>query len=377
MIDIFDYAIVHPARGKTPILPFGKMDAEWSAGKVATSRRLIAAYNATVGQQSQLKQITDDDLWSALTRDNFGEMMNFVRSGDAERLSRYLVNFGKDYTWFGGITTGVDGYNHWDPSEEAVAYTYFDKLVCLGEGLGVLSVENPEQGTGGNWGKNIQLSPSEIVDTIEAHLGINILPPEGVIPVAGLRVRKGLLHYRHINALYLAVRIRDLTSPTDRICEFGGGLGLAALYLSRLGRPDVTLFDIPIVNILSGHFLIGALGEDAVCLEGETPKSDAIKVRANWNCAEEPGASFRLAANQDSFPEINRRIFDEYVREIRRITVDYFLSINHEDEHPITGGAQHLHVSRLLGSEPGFTRRYRAPYWLRRGYVEELYGLET
>jgi hypothetical protein len=307
---------------------------------------------------------------------NFGQVLNLIRNDDAEQLARHLVNFGKEYTWFGGISTGVDGYTYWDRSEHSVAYSYFDKLVCLGESLGVLSVENPEQGKGGNWGNNILTDPSQIVDKIEAQLGIDIVPPEGTVYVAGLRVRGGLLHYRHINALYLAARIRDLTSPQDRICEYGGGLGLAAFYLRRMGHNDFTIFDLPIVNILSGHFLIGTLGEEAVCLEGEHPRADTIKIKANWNCSNESGGAFRVAANQDSFPEISRGIFDEYVAQIKRTTTAYFLSINHESEHPIPGGAKHLHVSRLLTADQRFRRIYRSPYWLRRGYVEELYSIE-
>lgn len=377
MNDVFRHTLVHPIGSEARPLPFGKKDAQWNPEMVVTCRRLIAAYKATMLQENRLKQITDDDLWSALMRDNLGQMFSLIRAEDAEQLSRYLVDFGKEYTWFGGITTGIDGYTYWDRDEQFVAYSYFDKLLCLGEALGVLSVESPEQGTDGKWGKNSLQDPDEIVDAIEAQLGIHIIPPEGPVHVAGLKIRDGLLHYRHINALYLATRIRDIAAPEDRICEFGGGLGLAAFYLNRMGRKDVTIFDLPIVNILSGYFLIGTLGQEAVCLEGERPRSGAIKLRANWNCSNEADGTFRVTANQDSFPEINRRIFDEYVQQIKRITSGFFLSINHEGEQLIAGGARLLHVSKLLGADRSFVRTYRNPYWLRRGYVEELYRIES
>ncbi|WP_136622578.1 MULTISPECIES: hypothetical protein [Mesorhizobium] len=377
MNDVFHHTLVHPIGSEARPLPFGKKDAQWNPEMVVTCRRLIAAYKATMLQESRLKQITDDDLWSALMRDNLGQMFSLIHAEDAEQLSRYLVDFGKEYTWFGGITTGIDGYTYWDRDEQFVAYSYFDKLLCLGEALGVLSVESPEQGTDGKWGKNSLQDPDEILDAIEAQLGIHIIPPEGPVHVAGLKIRDGLLHYRHINALYLATRIRDIAAPEDRICEFGGGLGLAAFYLNRMGRKDVTIFDLPIVNVLSGYFLIGTLGQEAVCLEGEPSRSDAIKLRANWNCSNEADGTFRVTANQDSFPEINRRIFDEYVQQIKRITSGFFLSINHEGEQLIAGGARLLHVSKLLGADRSFVRTYRSPYWLRRGYVEELYRIES
>jgi hypothetical protein len=93
------------------------------------------------------------------------------------------------------------------------------------------------------------------------------------------------------------------------------------------------------------------------------------KIRANWNCTEVPDRHFKLIANQDSFPEINRRIFDAYVQQIKRTCSGYFLSINHEVGDPI----EQLNVSKLLGAESGLARIAQSPYWIRKGYVEELY----
>jgi hypothetical protein len=274
---IYDYAVSHPNSGARRDIPFGRSDASLGPSTVATARRLITAYHQTAAQpDTPLKLITDTDLWTGITRENFSAMVGFIENDDAEQLAMFLSEFGSTYTWFGGVTTGLDGYNHWDTSEQAVAYGYFDKLVCLAEGLGVLPCENPEQGENGNWGRNIALDPDVVADRIAAVLGIDIVPPMGVIPVAGLELRNGLLHYRHINALYLAARIKDLTEPTDRVCEFGAGLGLAAFYLNRMGWTDTTLFDIPLTNVLSGYFLIGALGPDSVCLEGETRRAGAV-----------------------------------------------------------------------------------------------------
>lgn len=370
----FQNTLMHPMAGDAAELVFGRKDAEWKPEMVAASRRLIAAYKHTMSQRRPLLYTEGDDLWTGLA-ENFGRMLSLVHAEDAEQLSRYLVDFGREYTWFGGVTTGLDGYTYWNLDERFVAASYFDKLICLGEALGVLSVESPEQGTEGKWGQNALLNPSDIVDAIEAAIGIQIVPPPGPVHVAGLSTRAGLLHYRHINAVYFATRIRDCTAVDDRICEFGGGLGLTAFYLQKLGRKDITLFDLPAVNILSGHFLIGTLGHDAVCLEGEAPRREAVKVRANWNCADEVDGTFGLVANQDSFPEISRRIFDEYVQQIKRISLA-FLSINHEGEQAIPGASRHLHVSRLLGAAPGFRQIYRMPYWLRKGYVEELYDID-
>ncbi|WP_104827075.1 hypothetical protein [Rhizobium sp. NXC24] len=368
MEDAFYQTIVHPISKDLPELSFRKVDASWSSERVATARRLIAAYKAAMNQESSIKTITDEDLWSVLIRENLGDLLDLIQRDDAEQLSHYLANFGREYTWFGGITTGVDGYTHWDRDDDTVAYGYYDKLICLAEALAVLPIENPEAGAQGNWGKNALLGPFEITRKIEEKLGIVIVPPTGCTFVAGLDVGSGPLHYRHINSLYLANRIRELSLPGDRICEFGGGLGIGAYYLNRMGWKSVTIFDLPIVNLLAGHFLINALGDEAVCLEGENERNDAIRLRANWNCVGEEDGAFSLTANQDSFPEINRRMLDIYVKEIGRTTQGYFLSINHET-------FAHAKVSTILSDNPGFQSVYRSPYWLRRGYVEELFRI--
>ena len=100
-----------------------------------------------------------------------------------------------------------------------------------------------------------------------------------------------------------------------------------------------------------------------------------MKIKTAESCRHDPAGAFTLALNQDSFPEIDETLVREYLAEIRRTTTTYFLSINHEVEHAKTNEARHLNVSTLLGRDAGFRRLYRMPYWLRRGYVEELYGI--
>ena len=122
-------------------------------------------------------------------------------------------------------------------------------------------------------------------------------------------------------------------------------------------------------------FLIGALGDDAVCLEGEPAKPNAVKIKTGESCRRERDKAFTLAVNQDWFTEIDETIVWDCLGQIGRTTTNYFLSINHEVEHAKTSEAKHLNVSTLLTGEAGFQRFYRMPYWLRRGYVEELYAI--
>ena len=80
-----------------------------------------------------------------------------------------------------------------------------------------------------------------------------------------------------------------------------------------------------------------------------------------------------MVVNQDSFPEIERAFVVDYLRHIRRFA-GRLLSINQEAAAVAAadGRCQHV-VSELVDSVGGFVRVSRVPYWLRRGYVEEIY----
>jgi len=346
----------------------------FTENNVKLCQRLIRAYKYSVlqGRENSLSQ-PKDDLWTGIIKDELRPLVTILDKGDAVGLLEFLIQFGGEYRWFGGITTGIDGYNHWDQSVDTIAQTYLDKLICLAESLGVLPVEVPEFGEIGNWGLNASFTPEQIASTISEKLKIDIVPPTGVIPVSGLKIQNGVLHYRHINALYSAIRIRSLVEKGSHICEIGGGLGFVAYYLSLLGKYKTTLYDLPIVNVLSGFVLISMLGDKSVALEGEEGKDASIRISSFWNFSKSEDNEYDIVFNQDSFPEIQRNILDFYVENISRACKGYFLSINHEASHKISETNSHTTVRDLLQDNPRFDCNLRYPYWLRRGYVEELY----
>jgi len=371
------YALMHEPANAHAGVSFATADVQVSPRHIAIAARLMRAYRTTASQSKGVFESAGVDLWTSIADKSLRQAHQIILSDNAEQLAQYLTRLGNHTTWFGGITTGVDGYSEWyDEDRAAIAFQYFDNLLCLAEALGVLPFEAPEQRKAGNWGKNVQLDPNLVAEALSDHLRIDIIPPQDIIPVVGLKLEDGILHYRHINALYMAARIRDLTRPLDPICEYGGGLGLVAFYLHRMGWRDATLFDLPITNVMSGFFLIGALGDEAVCLEGETPRRGAIKIRAYWNCLDTPRRHFRLSANQDSFPEISADIVKLYLKQIERHTSEYFLHINQEVQQSISDTIRLLGVPGLIAAETTMQRIYRGPYWLRRGYAEELYRMQ-
>ena len=359
--------LAHPAILPLPDLQLGSHPAQPNEARVAHAERLLAAYHqARASESSSPLRREAEDMWHHLLIKELPELMALVEGQDATRLAAYLLTFGQSFVWFGGITTCLDGYNrNLDPQH--VALTYFDKLVCIAESLGVLRHENPEQGS---WGQNLQQAPNLLVEKIEEVLGISISPPLGIIHTDGLQTGRGLFHYRHINALYAATRIAGLLPTPGPICEYGGGLGITAMYARRLGFTDYTLFDLPITCLLAGNYLIQAAGADAVTLYGEPTKQGTIQILPYWECLNAASQGYHLSLNQDSFPEIAENLVAEYIQQIKRTTTQWFLSINHECFDPMT-------VHHLIRRSEGFRKLYRTRCWAREGYVEELYSLNT
>lgn len=358
--------LAHPARSPLPAVTLSSIPAAERPGRARIADRLITAYHRSLEDEARSPIRRDgEDLWTGLLRNELPELMRSVDRRDPEALARFLTTFGQSYVWFGGITTCIDGYNR-NLDRNQIALVYLDKLVCLAESLGVLRMESPESGP---WGENLFADPTPLVGAIEEALNIQIAAPLGIIHTDGLQTGKGVFHYRHINALYSAIRVARLATAGTAVCEIGGGLGLTALYARRLGVPRYTILDLPITCLLAGHYLLHALGEDEVTLYGETRhEGSGIELLPYWESAGLPDKSVSLVLNQDSLPEIADNLIMAFLEQIKRVGRDVFLSINHECFHPKT-------VQRFARDAGGFVEMYRSRCWVREGYVEEAFRI--
>jgi hypothetical protein len=337
--------------------------------RVRIAERLIRAYQlAAQDARSSPIQAADSDLWTGIVAQHLPELVAVLNSADAAGLARFLLHFGTEFTMFGGLTLGLDGY--FLPRDLGeLANLYADKLACLAEAVGAVPRECPEQG---DYAVLPGRPVDELVAAIEQEIGITIEPPRGAVYTVGLWSSRGPLHYRHFNSLYAAILA---AGAGKRICEFGAGLGLTAVYADRLGALDYTIFDLPLVNVITGNYLLCALGEHSVTLYREPEFADTVRVLPFWMCCEQPTGRFDIALNQDSFPEIDESLVRRYLDEIARTTTGHLISINQEGQAPILNARRHLWVARLLSGDRRFARIRRSPYWMREGYVEEIYRL--
>ncbi|MDI4231424.1 hypothetical protein OZ411_01170 [Bradyrhizobium sp. Arg237L] len=230
----------------------------------------------------------------------------------------------------------------------------YDNLRRLAESVGAIRLANPE-----NYGHHSDLDPGieNILSKLDDHFGVRVAFPNPYAGEVGLATSRGIVSYRTIQAIYQAWRAVNLAT-TPRVLEIGPGLGRTAFYLKLFGVGDYVGIDIPLSNVAQAHFLGTTLGESTVRLHGE--KRDGFQIVPDRVLTELEG-HFDVVLNADSLTEIDRATATTYWRFIEK-RCGVLLSINHED-NPFT--VRDLYSGNTLRVE-------RYPYWMRRGYVEEV-----
>jgi hypothetical protein len=315
--------------------------------------RVVAAY----GRSAALDYYGRDSMWRAFREERHRELHELLTRGPREKLvgalrspSDYDLLYGfenlyKEY--FGEVARDPLHAQHMGAHLK-------DQLVRLSEALGMFRVNNPE--IPGHESSR-RLPVPELIAAAGRALGFSLDVPAVYEGLEGLPMPSGVLTYRMIHAAYCAARIKRLTSGT--VLEIGGGVGFLAYYVHRLNL-NITIIDLPMTNVAQGYFLLRALGEDAVVLEGEPPRPGAINVLTPAHL--DSGPRYDLVVNVDSLTEVGRDVAEGYVRWIMKNS-RRFWSVNHE--------ANTFTVNELLKEFPEAAVE-RFPYWMRSGYVEEI-----
>lgn len=368
---------IHPFPTGMPKIATAFGANEALPGDTAVTERVIAAYEAAARDPGTERGAKD--LWSGILG-RHKPMVTMIKKRDIGPLTQYLRDMFQNPITH-GTDQGADIHQALATAKESrdhVSLDQYDKLVALAEALGAIPLENPEQGA---WGKSCYLTPDELLDAIEGQLGFDISPPPVNHGLFGLTTKRGLYSVRDFNALYVAHRIRELlpNQPDAAICEIGAGVGRVAYYCHRMGLKNYTIIDLSTVNVAQGWLLNCSLPDAEVRLCGETSidtKEASIKVLPTWAFAQMPDRSFDLVVNQDSIPEIDRDVSLGYLHQIKSKSKGMFLSINQEAAVKIGIGRAFRHsiTQELIDEVGGFRRNYRFHYWLRRGYVEELFS---
>ncbi|MGA2368127.1 MAG: putative sugar O-methyltransferase [Dehalococcoidia bacterium] len=377
-----EHMLLHPSvRGYPPVVAALNGELKPTTADESIAARLIKAFKKAAEDECILNPASSIDVWGILQRGPHSAFLQLLRDENTTALAAYLCNMSR-LGISEGLVQGEDEYRKIISSRKFrkwLAVYNADKLVALGEAMGVLPCKNPEQGK--FVFNNIYSNLDEVVEKIEKYLQISIIPPNIEGCLFKLRTKKGTISYRDIFAVYTAWRIRELLKgpSSAKVCEIGGGIGKLAYYAHSFGIRNYTIVDLPYVNVLQGYYLIKCLPQANIILYGESKANceDIIEIMPYWSFEHKPEGSYDLTINSDSFPEIDKKTVLNYLKNIKRNTKNYFLSVNQEGRiFDLVYDFEQSVVSELVEETGGFRRLSRFPFWLRKGYVEEVFEIK-
>ncbi|MSR73735.1 MAG: putative sugar O-methyltransferase [Candidatus Pacebacteria bacterium] len=347
---------------------------------IALAERIIKAFHkASLDEKQHFnRKIADSeiDAWDDNKMKYHKDLYLILTSNDTQKTAEYLCNMHLQSATY-GISGSATEYGEMISSgrlrDQKGALTK-DALVSFAEALGILPYEAIVPYVIKN---NIYVDADTLINKIEKEIGIKIAPPEIDGGLYKLKLKMGSFDPRDFYSLYAAWRINHILGKNTPICEIGAGIGKVALYASRFGFLNYSIFDLPLINAIQAWYLIKSLPGGRITLYGEKNNTeDSIKILPYWEFMR-TNNRYALVLNQDSFPEISKEIVEGYLNKIEECTT-YFLSINQEHEAPLFDGAEkrNLIVPDMTKKYRKLKKIYRFPFWLRKGYVEELYQVQ-
>jgi hypothetical protein len=358
------------------------------------AERVVAAYRRA---NADAADPPAPSMWDRISREK-REFLTALARGDVPAVQRALARM-----LASDLTSGL-GQVHPSHAEllrgggqSHVHLRFTDTLVSLAEAVGAARVTHMIQDPAAHL-QPLNRDLDALFARIETRLGFDPSFP-AVGSAFGFRVAGRLATIDGLTHAYNAHRLRQLlagnsggvtfpgspgtsnrlgepgdVSPPECVFEIGGGYGCLALMAHRAGVRRYAIFDLPWVNALQGYFLIHALPEGTVRLYGE--EAGEVRVLPYWRLDDEPADSCDVLVNTDSLPEMGHATAAGYMAKVRRVTRGVFLSVNQEAKADVPGVGLQQCVAELIAEAGGFRTESRQRYWMRQGYVEEVFRPE-
>ena len=314
--------------------------------------RIIAAYRLSVGTMGG----PSESLWEGAFFELKRDVHDALIGGNPADVKRLLRNPEKTDLFYGFEYLARSLPSN-TPEHAPYSILAYQDLLLLAEAIGARKLWNPEDA------RRIPLPEVDtLLDILDPLLGFRVVFPNLFSGEIGLATSRGVCSARAVQALYQTWRITNLLGGAldARIIEIGAGLGRTAFYVRQFGIRDITIIDLPLSAVAQAYFLGRTLGPDAISLFGEHRSGIRILPPTAFLDATD---QYDLVVNVDSLTEMSSQTARAYCQAIKS-RADAFLSINHE--------ANSFTVGEITASA-GMRAANRAPYWLRRGYVEEVF----
>lgn len=242
------------------------------------------------------------------------------------------------------------------------------ELLTLATAVGFHTAYNPQGG-----GRYPDLShPPEpsteaILEALDARIGTRVMFPNPFEGEFGIKTSRGVISNRAIPALHHAIRINEAVRllPGRRLLEIGAGMGRSVYYASQAGF-QCTVVDLPMTIVGQALFLSASLGEERVWMLGDGPQKPG-QIRLLPPSHLDKAGPFDVVLNTDSLTEMAEDVAENYLT-FAAAHSKMLISINHE--------ANLFTVHDVSRRHRALVCMARSPYWLRAGYVEEIFVIK-
>jgi hypothetical protein len=333
-----------------------------TAGEYVEDREAVRRIVASFHQRGMTEANTATSLWATIQECHNGDLMRAFEAGDLDKCgtalrdpSANMLTFGMDNLNSAGTASCQNGSGLQDYINRCQ-----DFLLRLAEGIGAMWLDVPADK---NWPRFSAARPNDVLSAIDSVVGARVDSPNPFPHEFGLNTDRGVCCLRSVFAIYLAYRIKQLTShiANPKILEIGAGLGRSIYYARRFGIVDYSSVDLPFPSgALQAYFAMRTLGEENVALSGEASRRSTVKIMTPADFLNTP-EHYDLIVNMDSITEIGPVAAKRYWDKIET-SCSTFLSINHE---------VNPYRVREFARSPSVTSYSRHPDWLHPGYVEE------
>lgn len=257
---------------------------------------------------------------------------------------------------------------------------YIDLIISLAEYLRLTRLESAQQGSFANYSKKNII---DILKSIELKISNSISFPNIGSPYGIQVIDKKLITFEDLEHLYAALRIVEYINlhkinrfNNINIIEIGGGYGGLCKWLIKLLDKNIsnyTIVDLPLINIIQNYFLSLYFGEDKVNFKyNSKDKISIISPSEYFNNYKK--SNFTIVINQNSMPEMNNKIVNNYLDSFIKKEFNYFFSFNHEAISTYKDNLQ-VSVREEALKKNNFKLLNRNLSFMRTGYLEEIYSV--
>ena len=311
--------------------------------------------------KKKFDEIKKDGVWDKIYNNYHKNIIELIRKDNS--LIKVITDDPSTYNLFygfdGNCKTIKDNQRFTDKFEYTTLLA--DKILSFAEYLGILRYNNSEKFRV----DLIKIKVDSLIDKIEEKIEIKLKFENPFPGETGILTKKGILTSRELQAIYQAYKLKVFFKKKKniKILEIGGGLGRTAFYSYKFGLRDFTLVDLRIPLLCQFNYLSRALSEKSLNFN----KNNKNKINlVSPDILFKQNKKFDLVFNSDSFTEIDSLNQKKYVEYIKKNS-KYFYSINHESNK---------NTVRDLLSFKNVKNLSRNPYWLRKGYLEEVFKID-